>query len=231
MLHIFGMRRLLTLTALISPLLISLVLSGCGNPIKKAVQQAKYSGYEMIGVEKRDLLKRRISETRDDQKEAAETFEDALDKLRRLYGMKSSKLERQYRRIQASYDESQERAVEVRESHQAMKTVAQDLFKEWEDEIKQIQSTELKSSSREKLKDSRAHFAVLDESLTQAEQKMEPVLTSLKDHVLYLKHNLNAESLSALKKEHDRIGNNIEALVKDMNKAIKEADQFIGTLP
>ena len=212
-------------------ILLSLCLLACENPIKRTVKDIKYSSYEMIGVEKRDLLKRHIGQTREDQEEAAETFEDALDKLRKLYDMKPSELERQYNSVKSSYDDSENRAKDVRASREKMKTVASDLFKEWEKEIDEIQTPEMKSKSREKLKASRSQFAELDKSLVLAEKKMNPVLIRLKDHVLYLKHNLNAESLSSLKKEHDRIGNDIEVLVKDMNRAIAQADEFIKTLP
>jgi hypothetical protein len=207
-----------------------LFLAACQNPVTKAVRDIKYSGYEMVGIEKRDLLKRDISAAREDQKEASETFRDALTQLRTLYSMPESQLSRQYDGLRSSYEESDERAKDVRSSRAKMETVAQDLFKEWESEVKQIQTAELKSQSRSRLRESRARFAELDRSLISAERKMEPVLTKLKDHVLYLKHNLNAESLASLKTEHDRIGGDIESLIRDMNRSIDQADAFIKTL-
>ncbi len=59
---------------------------------------------------------------------------------------------------------------------------------------------------------------------------MDPVLARLNDHMLYLKHNLNAQSIGQLKAEHARIETDIQSLIKGMNRSIAEADQFIKTM-
>ena len=56
---------------------------------------------------------------------------------------------------------------------------------------------------------------------------MKPVLQQLKDYVLYLKHNLNAQAIGALKQEADDIEVEVEKLIKDINTSIKEADAFL----
>jgi ElaB/YqjD/DUF883 family membrane-anchored ribosome-binding protein len=212
------------------PITLGLHALGCENPVKRAVRDVAYQGYEMLGIQKRDLLKRYIASTREDQKEASETFEDALDKLRKLYAMPESQLETQYRAVKSSFEKSDQKARGVRGDREKMQTTARDLFREWEGEIEQMQSPDLKSRSREKLRASRAKFGELDHSLDASERKMQPILSHLKDHVLYLKHNLNAESLSSLRKEHDRIAGDIDGLVKDMNRAIARADEFVSTI-
>jgi ElaB/YqjD/DUF883 family membrane-anchored ribosome-binding protein len=205
-------------------------LAACQNAVEKAARNAGYSAYELIGVEKRDLLRNRIDDTRDEQEDTKETFQDALEKLRGIYGLEGSDLEKQYRKLQSAYDDATKRAEDVRASRRKMDTVAKDLFEEWEKEIGEIQSAEFKSKSRAKLKDTRVRFHDLSQGVQRAEKKMEPVLAKLKDHVLYLKHNLNAQSISALKAEGGRIQGDIEVLVKDMNQSIQEADAFIKTL-
>ena len=203
---------------------------GCENPVKRAVREVAYEGYEMLGVQKRDLLKRDIAATRETQKDAGEKFEDALDKLRRLYALPDGQLESQYRAVKSSFETSAHKAGLVRASREKMQITAGDLFKEWEGEIDQITAPDLKRLSRQKLRTSRAKFADLDRSLDVAERRMTPVLTHLKDHVLYLKHNLNAESLTSLRREHDRIATDIDQLVRDMNRAIARADEFTSTI-
>ena len=51
---------------------------------------------------------------------------------------------------------------------------------------------------------------------------MYPVLAALKDNMLYLKHNLNAKAIGALKGEYQTIKSNVEQLIQQMNKSIKE---------
>lgn len=205
-------------------------LAACQNAVEKAARKAGYSAYELIGVEKRDLLRNRIDDTRDEQEDTKESFKDALEKLRAIYGLEGSALEKQYHKLQSAYEDAVKRAEAVRASRRKMDTVARDLFEEWEKEIGEIQSAEFKAKSRAKLKETRARFQDLSKGVQKAEKKMDPVLAKLKDHVLYLKHNLNAQSISALKAEGGRIQSDIEVLVKDMNASIQDAEAFIKTL-
>ena len=205
-------------------------LFGCENPVKRAVRNISYSGYEMIGLQKRDLLKRDIASARRSQNDASETFKSALDNLRTLYSLPSTQLERQYRVVNASFERSDAKAHEVRAGREKMQTVARDLFREWQGEIGEIHTAELQKISRERLRESQAKFARMDQSLERAERRMGPVLIKLKDHVLFLKHNLNAESLSALKPERDRIEHEITNLIGEMDQSVRQSEEFIRTL-
>ena len=59
---------------------------------------------------------------------------------------------------------------------------------------------------------------------------MEPVLVQMKDYVLYLKHNLNAQAIGSLKDETFRIEAEISQLIAEMNRSIEETEQFILVL-
>jgi hypothetical protein len=59
---------------------------------------------------------------------------------------------------------------------------------------------------------------------------MDPILQRLKDYVLFLKHNLNAQAMGALKKEVGDIETEVKRLIADMDRSIKEAEGFINTL-
>ncbi len=56
---------------------------------------------------------------------------------------------------------------------------------------------------------------------------MQPVLSVLKDNVLYLKHNLNARAISFLKSELRNIETNVGRFIKQMNGSIDQANRFI----
>lgn len=59
---------------------------------------------------------------------------------------------------------------------------------------------------------------------------MAPVLATLNDNVLYLKHNLNASAISAIKGEFASLKTDISGLINEMSEAIEESDAFIATL-
>ena len=56
---------------------------------------------------------------------------------------------------------------------------------------------------------------------------MEPVLAQLNDQVTYLKHNLNAQAIGALKGEALDVEKEIQRLINDMNASITQAEAFI----
>jgi hypothetical protein len=190
-----------------------------------------YSTYEKFGVYKRDLLKKRVIAARDEEKEAGQQFKDALTRLREMYGSSSSNLEKTYDKLKSEYDGSVEKAEAVRKRVRDMETVASDLFREWESEIQQISSESLKSSSRDQLRQTRDRYEEMHRALKRAEQSMDPVLTKFRDHVLYLKHNLNAQAIASLKGEAVSIQNDIARLIEDMNGSIQQADAFIKQMP
>lgn len=211
-------------------ILISTVLFSCQSSINKAVNETKYSVYEFFGVEKRDLFKKKIKNTKDDQGAAAESFQSALDKLKAIYKFDGGNLEKQYRSLDGSYNTAKEKVATVHASVVEVETVAKDLFKEWEGEIKQMQSDDLKTRSRKTLAETQGKYQEFHVSLKKSEAKMDPVLAKLKDHVLFLKHNLNAKAIAGLKTESGKIQGDIESLMKDMNNSISQADEFIKSM-
>ena len=81
------------------------------------------------------------------------------------------------------------------------------------------------------LDDTRARYDQMHDALRRAEQSMEPVLVKFRDHVLYLKHNLNAQAIASLKGEATNIQAEISRLIADMNSSIAKADEFIKAMP
>lgn len=204
---------------------LALVLSAGG------CRSALYSAYEQFGVYKRDLLKKRVVAARDEEKKAGAQFQDALTKLRAMYGSTGSDLEKTYDQLKGEYDDSVTRADAVRKRVRDVETVAEDLFREWDREIHEISSESMRAGSRDQLRQTRQRYDEMYRSLKRAEDSMAPVLTKFKDHVLFLKHNLNAQAIASLKGEAVSIQNEIARLIEDMNKSIQRADEFIRQMP
>ena len=61
-----------------------------------ACSSVYYSTWEMLGREKRDLLRSNVKAVQIEQREAADGFEDALDRLRGLYDIDVGDLEKTY---------------------------------------------------------------------------------------------------------------------------------------
>jgi hypothetical protein len=193
-------------------------------------QSVYYATMEKFGVEKRDLLKRAVVNARDEQKEAQVEFKDALTRMKEMYGAQGSALESKYGKLKSDLDSCTAQAGDVRKRINDMDKVANDLFVEWEKEIGQFSNPTFASESRRQLSETRSRYGQLASALRSAESRMDPVLKSLNEHVLFLKHNLNAAAIASLKGEATQITSQIDSLLQQMNASIAEADAFIKTL-
>lgn len=198
---------------------ITLLLIGC--------QSAYYSTMEKMGVHKRDILVERVGDARDAQQEGKEQFQSALEQFTTVLNFDGGELEDKYEQLNDEFENSEEAAEEVRSRIDAVESVAEALFEEWEDELDQYSNASLKRDSSDKLRKTRKHYKKLITAMRRAEAKMDPVLDAFQDQVLYLKHNLNASAIMSLQKELHTVESDIAALVRDMEKSIREADAFI----
>ena len=67
-------------------------------------------------------------------------------------------------------------------------------------------------------------------SMKDSEASMQPVLASLYDNVLYLKHNLNAQAVGSLRTTFDELEGDISILVERMNQSIARSNEFIAQM-
>jgi hypothetical protein len=187
-----------------------------------------YSTMEKFGKEKRHILVDNVENVQDSQTKAQEEFKDALTRIKELYAFDGKELETFYKKVKNAYEDCDDRADQIEGRIADVKSVAKDLFKEWETEINQISDAKMKNSSRRSLKDARVKYARLETVMDASTRRMYPVLTKLKDYVLYLKHNLNAKAVGSLRAEVVSIEKEVAQLIEDMNVSIKEADNFIN---
>lgn len=195
-----------------------------------ACKSAYYATMEKFGVHKREILVDRVEEGRDAQQEAKKEIVDALQAFKAVAGFEGGELEKVYDRLKDKYESSADAVEEVQGRIGKIEEVASDLFEEWAGEIRGMKDPELKQSSQSMLDDTKNRCGRLVSAMKAAESRMEPVLEKLKDHVTFLKHNLNARAVASLQKNLVTIETDVSALVADMEKSIAEADSFIAAM-
>ncbi len=199
-----------------------LLLAGC--------ETVYYDAWEQVGIHKRDILVDRIEDTQDAQEETQKQFKDALEQFKAVVNFDGGDLEKLYNKLNAEYEDSEQAAKAISVHIDSVEDVAEDLFEEWEDELAQIQNRTLRDDSAKKLHDTRYKYQQMVKSMRKAEKSVHPVLTTLRDQVLYLKHNLNARAISALKGELSTMNSDVNRLILDMQKSIDEANLFIDRI-
>ncbi|MCB2154828.1 DUF2959 domain-containing protein [bacterium] len=189
-----------------------------------------YNVMETFGSEKRDILVDRVKDAREEQQEAKEEFQSALERFSALVDFQGGELESNYNKLSRDYERCKDRADAVGDRIDSIESVAEDLFAEWEDELDDYSNDRFRRISEQRLYETQKRYDDLIFAMRRAESKMDPVLSAFQDHVLFLKHNLNANAIASLEGQVDALESDIASLISEMESSIAEADAFIDQM-
>lgn len=198
------------------------LLSGC--------QTAYYSAMEKVGVYKREIMVDRVEDANEAQQNAQKQFTSALEGLKALNNFHGEELEAAYNDVSEQYEDSEAAVNKVKDRIAAIEDVADALFDEWQGELSLYKSAKLKHESERKLRATKIQYQTMLSAMKRAEKQMEPVLDTLRDNTLYLKHNLNAVAIGSLEGEFNSLQREIQQAIRNMNSAIAESNRFINHL-
>lgn len=199
--------------------------------LAKRLRNAYYQSREsLLGHHKRDIVVVQVDQACTALRDSRDEFVDALDKFKTIAKLQHSPLEMRYHELKRRYDACKNKADQVSQRIQAIEEVSEALFAEWEAELALYSNRALRMRSQQQLKKSRQQYGRLLKALQTAESRMQPVLSAFCDQVLFLKHNLNAHSIAALRHEFVEMSVDIGRLIDVMEKTIGEASQFVSVL-
>ena len=209
-----------------SLLCLILLMGGC--------QTAYYSTMEKFGVHKREILVDRVASARNSQEEAKDQFKTALERFSDVLGFEGGDLKLKYDQLNKEFKRSEDKANEVHKRIEAVESVSEALFDEWESELKQYSSQSMRRTSQSNLAKTQKQYKRLikakEKAMKNAERRITPVINVFRDHVLFLKHNLNARAIASLQNELVSVKTNVNRLIREMEASIKVADQFIQSM-
>jgi uncharacterized protein YhaN len=212
------MKRSLSVLALV----LGLITAGCSS--------AYYGAMEKAGYAKRDILVSRVEKARTAQEEVKAEFADALQAFLAVTKVDGGELKTKYDTLNAKLKRSEAAAKEVRERIAAVEGVATSLFEEWGNELALYSNPELRTRSQEQLAATRNRYTTLLASMHRSAGRMDPVLVTFRDQVLFLKHNLNAQAVRGLDATSRTLQGDVSRLIAEMEQSIREADAFIRGL-
>lgn len=195
------------------------LLAGCSS--------VYYGTMEKMGYAKRDILVNRVEKAQTAQEEAKEQFASTLEQFLAVARIDGGELKQKYERLNDELQRCEARAKAVHEQIAAIDDVAGALFDEWGNELVQYSSDTLRAQSQQQLANTRVRYGQLMTAMRSAAARMEPILVTFRDQVLFLKHNLNAQALRSLDLTSRNLQADIAALIRDMEKSIREAESFI----
>ena len=189
-----------------------------------------YDALETLGGRKRDIFVDRIEESLEVQKEGQAQFESALEQFKATIDFDGGGLEKAYNLFNDEYEDSEDAAKAFGAHIASVENVADALFEEWSDELDLYTSPSLRRASERQYMATQKKYRRLLASMQRVEDSMQPVLSTMRDNVLFLKHNPNARAIDALKGELGNINRDVSTLVKNMQRSIQESEAFITTL-
>lgn len=207
--------------------MIKFIKALLNKPIRNAYYQSRES---LLGHHKRDIVVIQVDQACASLKESRDQFVDALEKFKSIARQDDSPLDQRYQQLKRRYDLCRHKADQVAQRIHAIEDVSEALFAEWEAELELYSSRALRTRSQQQLKKSRQQYGRLLKTLQIAESRMHPVLAAFQDQVLFLKHNLNAHAIAALRQEFVEMSVDISRLIDVMEKTISEASQFVSVL-
>ncbi|MCH6255198.1 DUF2959 domain-containing protein [Puniceicoccaceae bacterium K14] len=208
-----------SLCAFVGLIVLSVLSGGC--------QSAYYGAMEKMGVHKRDILVDRVESAKNAQEDAKEQFVSTFDQFVSVSGVEVSELKKSYDSLQKKYDASEAAATDVIDRISGIRSVAEALFKEWGNELDIYSNEDLRKASEAQLDATKELYAKLMVSMEEVSNRMTPVLEAFRDQTLFLKHNLNAQAISALNQTSMSLEAEVEELIAQMETSINEANDFI----
>ena len=195
--------------------LAAVFMTGCGG------------AYKASGQYKRDLLLNRIEKARKCHEQAKKQFEVVLTDYSNIIDANSGQISSEYNKLNKECKKAQKLAKEISRRIRQVEEIGKPLFRDWEDELEEYKDEAIRRTSEEQLDAARRRYLKLIHTIKSTETKVESVLASLNDQVLFLSHNLNKKALSKFKNEVSALKLEVNGLVKHMQNAISEADIFM----
>ena len=195
-----------------------------------ACESTYYSAMEKIGSHKRDILVDRIEDTQEAQEDTQQQFKDALEQYRSIVQFDGGNLQSMYNKLNSEFEDSESAAQGITDHIDSVENVAQALFTEWNEELKLYTSSSLRREMQSKLTTTKREYSQMLAAMRKAEKSTVPVLNSMRDQVLYLKHSLNARAIASIKGELAAIDSDVSRLIANMQKSIDESNRFIAKI-
>ncbi len=189
-----------------------------------------YNTWEFFGQEKRDILESKMENVESSQESAGEQLQDSLEIIREKFNFKEGELEETYDDLSDDYDNFEKRSRDLDQRISSAQEVADDLFDEWKEEAYALDNRTYRKNSLSKRSKTMKSFNRALVSTKKVQKKMDTILKQYKDHVIYLKHNLNAKIIGNLEVEMKSIVRDVQSLIKEIEASKSKTSEFISTL-
>ncbi len=183
------MTKCLQKRALLLGVILTIVLSMAAcQTMQGALNQTKV----MIGAaQKRDIMVSEVKNARSSLEEVKAQFQMSLEQFKTVLLNSQAKAEEKHKALKSETKTTSKKAAEIQDSIDSVSKAAEAMFVEWETELNQYSSENLRSSSAMSLQEVKDQNARFINAMTIANEKAAPVIIAFGDLVLFSKNSLN----------------------------------------
>ena len=204
-----------------SALLLALVLPGCAYV-------SEFFSDEPSGPGEVNDLNGSIERVYVDAELAQATVRDAVASLE---GMMDGDLGEDpaatYIAFVERLDGSEKQAEQLRDSIDPMNDNAERVFKQWEQNLREFTSPTMLKRSEQRLEATRARYEKVREAAESAHEQLVEVNQTMRDHALFLGHDLNAGSIEAVKADLREMSGDAGKLDSSLSLCMETARSYV----
>jgi uncharacterized protein YaaN involved in tellurite resistance len=125
-------------------------------------------------------------------------------------------------------DNSEKQAEQLRDSIDPMNANAQRVFKQWEKDLREFTSPTMLKRSEQRMEATRARYEKVREAAERAHQELVQVNKAMRDHALFLGHDLNADSIEAVKTDMREMAGDATKLESSLDRCMESAREYVA---
>ena len=130
--------------------------------------------------------------------------------------------------LQVSLKRSVKQSDELRLSVKRMRSSAQSVFEKWAEDLGSFSSSDMRRRSHDRLEETRQRYQDVLAAAQPALALADAVNSSLKDHAVFLGHDYNASSVSALSGEVEALDNMVLDLDESLVATMYACQAYVG---
>jgi hypothetical protein len=111
-----------------------------------------------------------------------------------------------------------------------MQVEADKYFTDWSSSLSGISNPDLKKKSEERLNQARANYDGIVKAAQSSGDAFKPFMSSLRDQVVFLGHDLNPSALKSLAGTASKLNTDAGALFQKIDGAVGQAGSYITAL-
>jgi len=131
-----------------------------------------------------------------------------------------------YQEFVDSIEASEKQAESLRDVYEPMQDAAEKLFKQWSKDLEEFSSLSMRQRSQSRLLKTRQRYDMIVAAVEPALMSYDQLNQSLRDHALFLGHDLNPEAVTTIEADAEELGKQVEALDAQFDTCLEASQTY-----